>query len=114
MGSTAYSIPRGDTYGKKVYSSTDFITWTLLTSDWGLGTNTVAAVAQHAYSGKIVVLLVTDDVAVSSDGITWTKSNYSSHVIPTNFGPQAFFQFGADWYAAGDLKWAKLLGSQVP
>lgn len=113
MGSTAYSIPPGSS-GKKVYSSTDFATWTLLTSDWGLGTETLRVVAKHNYGSKIVVLLSSDDVATTTDGIAWTKSSFSSHNIPPVFIPKALCQYSGDWYALGHYSWAKLLASSVP
>lgn len=113
LGSTFYSIPPGGVAGKKVYSSSDFITWTLLTSDWGLGTSTVRQVAHQAYTDKIVILLNDDNVATTTDGITWTKSDYIT-VIGNTFTPYSLVKFGSDWYTAGGSKWAKLLGSRVP
>lgn len=113
LGSTFYSIPPGGAGSKKVYSSSDFITWTLLTSDWGLGTSTVRQVAHQAYTDKIVILLNDDNVATTTDGITWTKSDYIT-VIGNTFTPYSLVKFGSDWYTAGGSKWAKLLGSRVP
>lgn len=114
MGSTAYSIPPGSGSGKKVYSSTDFAAWTLLTSDWGLGTETPACVAKQDYGSKIVVLLSSDNVATSTDGSSWAVSSYSSHPIPPAFVPKALCQLSGDWYALGDTSWAKLDASKVP
>ncbi len=114
MGSTAYSIPAGGGGGKKVYSSTDFSTWTLVTSDWGLGTETIRSVAKQNYGSKIVVLLSSDDVATTTDGATWTKSTFTTHTIPPAFTPKCLCQYAGDWYALGQNSWAKLPASRVP
>jgi len=113
LGSTFYALPPGGAGGKKVYSSSDFDTWTLLTSDWGLGASLIKQVSREAYTGKIVVLLDDDNVASTSDGITWTKSNFIP-VITGTFTPYSLCKFGSYWYTAGGSNWARLLNSRVP
>lgn len=113
LGSTFYALPPGGAGGKKVYSSSDFDTWTLLTSDWGLGASLIKQVAKEAYTGKIVVLLDDDNVASTSDGITWAKSDFIP-VITGTFTPYSLCKFGSYWYTAGGFNWARLLNSRVP
>lgn len=113
FGSIFYALPPGGGSGKKVYTSTDFVTWTLLTSDWGLGDSIIKQVARHAYTDKIVILLDNDNVATTTDGITWTKSNFIP-VITGTFTPSSLCKFGSYWYTAGGSKWARLPDSRVP
>lgn len=113
LGSTAYALPRGGAFGKKVYSSTDFATWTLVTSDWGLGSSQLVAVARQAYAGKIVVLLDNDNVASTTDGSTWVKSDFIP-VITGTFAPYSLCKFGSYWYTAGGSYWARLPTFRVP
>lgn len=114
MGSTAYSIPPGGASGKKVYSSTDFATWTLITSDWGIGSEATWVVAKHNYGSKIVVLLASDNVATSTDGVSWSVSDFYPHTVHDNFLAGCLCEFGGDWYALGETSWAKLQASRVP
>lgn len=113
FNSTFYALPPGGVGGKKVYSSSDFYTWTLLTADWGLGSSLLKSVARHAYTDKIVILLDNDNVATTTDGITWTKSNFIP-VITGTFTPYSLCKFGSYWYTAGGSKWAQLPDSRVP
>jgi len=113
LGSTAYALPRGGAFGKKVYSSTDFATWTLLTSDWGLGSSQLVSVARQTYTSKIVVLLDDDNVASTTDGVTWVKSNFIP-VITGTFTPYSLCKFGSYWYTAGGSYWARLPTFRVP
>ena len=114
MGSTAYSIPPGGASGTKVYASTDFATWTIITSDWGLGSEETWLVAKQNYGSKIVVLLASDNVATSTDGISWAVSDFYPHTLHDNIYAEFLCEFGGDWYALGITSWAKLQASRVP
>lgn len=95
-----YAIPSGGTSYKSVYrSSDDGATWTLLTSNWGIPNATLIDCV--ATTTGLLAVFIDKETWTSSDGITWTKKNYTlpSGIYVLNNG--VILPIGSDLFMVG-------------
>lgn len=100
FGGALYAIPRGLTTYKAVYRSNDNgMTWTLLTSDWGIPTATL--IDCIATTAGLLAVFTDKETWASTDGITWTKKNYTlpSGASVLNYG--VMLPLGSDLFMVG-------------
>ena len=93
-----YAIPPGkSTVYKSVYRSDDGgLTWTQLTSNWGVPT--VTLIDCIATSDGLLAVFSDNETWTSSDGITWIKKNYT---LPTGINVMrngALISLGSDLF----------------
>ena len=76
FGGALFSIPRGLTTYKSVYRSDDNgMTWTNLTTDWGIPTATL--IDCIATTTGLLAVFTNKETWTSADGVVWTKKNYT-------------------------------------
>ena len=76
FGGSLYAIPKGLASYKAVYRSDDNgLTWTLLTSDWGIPDSTL--IDCIATTEGLLAVFTDKETWASNDGVAWTKKAYT-------------------------------------
>lgn len=100
FGGALYAIPRGLASYKAVYRSNDNgITWTLLTSDWGIPDSTL--IDCIATTTGLLAVFTDKETWATTDGITWDKKNYTLPSGTSVLNNGVMLPLGSDLFMVG-------------
>lgn len=100
FGGALYSIPYGLAAYKAIYRSNDNgFSWALLTADWGIPTATL--IDCIATTEGLLAVFTNKETWTSTDGISWTKKNYTLPSGTSVLNNGVILPLGSDLFMVG-------------
>lgn len=100
FGGALYSIPYGFETYKAIYRSNDNgFSWALLTADWGIPTATL--IDCIATTEGLLAVFTNKETWTSTDGISWTKKNYTLPSGTSVLNNGVILPLGSDLFMVG-------------